>query len=263
MPEDKPDTASRAERAPTRLARRIIEARCAVEMSQSQLAQRIGITRGAVGQWETGITEPSDANLRRVAFETGASYEWLATGRGKRHEGRGGPDLISSLPLGGTVEAGVFRTIELENKAPKPSEIRADLRYSDVPQYAWEVRGDSMNSAGIDDGMYIITATAEDFGERFGWIKGGSYVIVQRLREGGTEHELTVKQYLVHSPSLGSIAEAELRPCSTNKAHKSFFIRHRIPGRKASEAEMFGEPDNEGEIQIIGVVLSVVRLLNP
>lgn len=254
------------------LAQRIIDARGVVQMSQSQLAQQLGITRGAVGQWETGVTEPSDANLRRVAFETGASYEWLATGRGKRREGRGGPDLISSLPLAGTVEAGVFRTIELENKAPKPSEIRADLRYSDVAQYAWEVRGDSMNSAGIDDGMYLITATAEDFTKRFGRIKGGSYVIVQRLRERDTEHELTVKQYLVRSPSSGGgakrIEEAELRPCSTNMAHKSLFICLQIRSPNPSDADFFDEPrllepQNDGEIQIIGVVLSVVRLFNP
>src|SRR4029077_4374324 len=124
MPEDNTDFASPAEPAPRTLAQRIIEARRMVQMSQSHLAQRIGITRGAVGQWETSITEPSDANLRRVAFETGASYEWLATGRGKRHEGRGGPNLISLLPLAGALEAGVFRTIELENKAPRASEIR-------------------------------------------------------------------------------------------------------------------------------------------
>jgi transcriptional regulator with XRE-family HTH domain len=257
MPKDNTEF---ARPAPRTLAQRIIEARRMVQMSQSQLAQRIGITRGAVGQWETGITEPSDANLRRVAFETEASYEWLATGRGKRQEGgRGGLGLFTSLPLAGTLEAGVFRTIELENKALKDSEIRADLRYSQVPQYAWEVRGDSMNSAGIGDGTYIIAAAAEDFRKEFGPIKFGSYVIVQRLREGDREYELSLKQYIVHprSPVGGGnpYDQAELRPRSTNKAHKSLLI----PLKSA----LFGEPDTEGEIEIIGVVLSVVRLLNP
>jgi transcriptional regulator with XRE-family HTH domain len=255
MPEDNTDFASPAEPAARTLAQRIIEARRMVQMTQSQLAQRIGITRGAVGQWETGITEPSDANLRRVAFETAASYEWLATGRGKRHEGRGGRDLISSLPLAGALEAGVFRTIELENKAPRASEIRADIRYS-LPQYAWEVRGDSMNSAGIDDGMYIIAAAAEDFRKKFGPIKLDSYVIVQRLREGGREYELSLKQYIMPPYDPKHDEEMELRPCSTNKAHKSLFI--------SIGDTFFSEPVNtESEIQIVGVVLSVVRLLKP
>jgi transcriptional regulator with XRE-family HTH domain len=263
MPEDKPDTPSPAEPAPTTLAQRIIEARGVAQMNQSQLAQRIGITRGAVGQWETGITEPSDANLRRVAFETGASYEWLATGRGKRQEeGGGGPDLFSALPLAGALEAGVFRTIELENKAPGNSDVRADIRYSEVTQYAFEVRGDSMNSAGIDDGTYIIAARAEDFRQAYGRIKFGSYVIVHRLREGGREYELSLKQYIMHRRSPGGGAnpyeEAELRPCSTNKAYKSIIIP-----LHASEFARFGGPDPEGKIQIVGVVLSVVRLLNP
>ena len=45
-------------------------ARLKKNLSQAALAAKIGVTRGAVGQWETGATEPSDANLRRVATET-------------------------------------------------------------------------------------------------------------------------------------------------------------------------------------------------
>jgi hypothetical protein len=179
---------------------------------------------------------------------------------------------MSFLPLAGALEAGVFRTIELENKAPRVSEIRADPRYGQVPQYAWEVRGDSMNLAGIDDGTYIIAAAAEDFRKKLGRIKFHSYVIVQRLREGGREYELSLKQYIMHRRSPGGGGkhdeEAELRPCSTNKAHKSLFIPLGIQDGDTWSAALDtwsaldGEPA-ESEIQIIGVVLSVVRLLNP
>jgi transcriptional regulator with XRE-family HTH domain len=242
-----------AEPDATTLAGRIAMARAAAKLSQSGLAQRVGITRGAVGQWESGATEPSDANLRRVAYETGSPYEWLATGRGDARLGQvPWPSDTPAIPLAGTLEAGVFRSIELENKEPRLSQISADLRYPEVPQYAWEVRGDSMNLAGIDDGMYIVAATADDFREKYGPIKMGSFVIVQRLRgHKEAERELSVKEYIPLEQGI------ELRPRSANKAHKSY-----IPSVANPLGLDFGIPAGD-DIQVIGVVLSAIRTFNP
>lgn len=53
-------------------------------MSQKELAQRLGIRRASVTQWESpGGTLPSTANLLQTAVELGVPFEWLATGRGQ------------------------------------------------------------------------------------------------------------------------------------------------------------------------------------
>ena len=57
----------------TRLAGRIRKARLSVGMSQSALAACLGVTRGAVANWES---------VGGVLPATEASFEWLATGRG-------------------------------------------------------------------------------------------------------------------------------------------------------------------------------------
>lgn len=69
----------------TRLAARIRKARLGAHLSQSELARRLKITRGAVANWESasGVL-PATERLQRIARETGVSFEWLATGRGTR-----------------------------------------------------------------------------------------------------------------------------------------------------------------------------------
>lgn len=65
------------------VAVRIRAARRAAGLSQQALAERLGIRRAAVTQWESTLgTLPSTINLIQAAVETRVSFEWLATGRG-------------------------------------------------------------------------------------------------------------------------------------------------------------------------------------
>lgn len=59
---------------------RIKEAREKAGLSQPQLARLVGLTKGAVGQYETGRATPRLARLEAIAAVTGASVEWLLTG---------------------------------------------------------------------------------------------------------------------------------------------------------------------------------------
>ncbi|WP_279303946.1 helix-turn-helix domain-containing protein [Cognatiluteimonas telluris] len=62
---------------------RLRRARCDAKLSQVDIAERLGISRSAVAQWEQSAgTSPSTANLAQVATMTGVRFEWLATGRG-------------------------------------------------------------------------------------------------------------------------------------------------------------------------------------
>jgi transcriptional regulator with XRE-family HTH domain len=61
-----------------RLARRV------TGLSQSQLAQAVGVQRSAVSHWEAPMGKnPSVSHLRQIALVTGIQFEWLATGRGE------------------------------------------------------------------------------------------------------------------------------------------------------------------------------------
>lgn len=57
---------------------RIIEARKAKDMTQLDLATKLGISRAAVGQWEIDATSPSIAKLEEVALILGCEPQWLA-----------------------------------------------------------------------------------------------------------------------------------------------------------------------------------------
>ncbi len=61
-----------------RLARRVSG------LSQSQLAEAVGVQRSAVSHWEAPMGKnPSVSHMRQIALVTGIQFEWLATGRGE------------------------------------------------------------------------------------------------------------------------------------------------------------------------------------
>jgi len=51
-------------------------------MSQEQLSELLNVSRSAIGQWEIGKSSPTVEKLCALAVKTGASSEWLLTGRG-------------------------------------------------------------------------------------------------------------------------------------------------------------------------------------
>lgn len=62
---------------------RIKMARRHLKLSQSALAEVIGVHRSAVSQWESPIGKnPTLRNLRLLAELAAVQFEWLATGRG-------------------------------------------------------------------------------------------------------------------------------------------------------------------------------------
>ena len=65
------------------MACRIRKLRTSAKMSQAGLALLVGVKRSAVAQWESETgTHPSVEHLSKLAVVTGATFEWLATGRG-------------------------------------------------------------------------------------------------------------------------------------------------------------------------------------
>lgn len=69
-----------------RLAARIRAARQRAGLSQKSLAAGLGVSRGAVANWESasGVL-PATERLQHIAQITGVAFEWLAMGRGGLH----------------------------------------------------------------------------------------------------------------------------------------------------------------------------------
>lgn len=72
---------------PNNIGDRIREAREAVNLTQSQLSRELGVTRQAVGQWESGVTVPDLENLVVLAIVTDQPLDWFV-GRIYDKEGR-------------------------------------------------------------------------------------------------------------------------------------------------------------------------------
>ena len=67
-----------------KLAMRIRVARQYAKLSQMELAEKLGISRGAVANWESANdAHPATSRMVKLAVLTGVSVEWLVTGRGR------------------------------------------------------------------------------------------------------------------------------------------------------------------------------------
>ena len=62
------------------LAKRLRAARIIADLDQAGIAERIGVSRQTVSNWERGLAEPGATYFVRWAKETGQPLEWLAEG---------------------------------------------------------------------------------------------------------------------------------------------------------------------------------------
>ena len=125
-------------------------------MSEQQFADAVGVSRGAVQQWEKpGGTAPKRSNQPRVAEMLGMSIAELLSGGSNTSPG---VDARAEVPLVSEVEAGRYTVID---------NFRPTGRFETVPvtvpvkrhTYALRVNGDSMLSASGDsfpDGSIVI-----------------------------------------------------------------------------------------------------------
>jgi transcriptional regulator with XRE-family HTH domain len=103
---------------------RVRQARRHANLSQAQLAAKVGVHRSAVAQWEhAGGCHPTVENMARIASTTGVAFEWLATGRGRM-------TYVSDILPGEETPA-----LLLEYSAQSETEVRAllALRHLEVP----------------------------------------------------------------------------------------------------------------------------------
>ncbi len=112
-------------------------------MSEQQFADSLGVSRGAVQQWEKpGGTAPKRANQARVADLLGISVAELVSGVSA---GGRGLDVRSEVPLVSSVEAGNYTVIDNFNLLKPYDTIPVSVPIK-RHTYALRVHGDSMVS---------------------------------------------------------------------------------------------------------------------
>lgn len=62
---------------------RIKKLRKALDLTQQEFADRLGVKRNTVGQWECGINNVTDATIVFLCKEFNVNEEWLRNGTGE------------------------------------------------------------------------------------------------------------------------------------------------------------------------------------
>lgn len=160
------------------------------------------------------------------------------------------PIPSTPLPYGGKVNAGYFLSIDDANQDIGdhlvPLTVPRHPAYPKLHQSAYLVVGNSMDLAGMPEGMWVVAADYADYVDQVGELSNGNYVIVERSRAGGSEIDRTVKEVQFAQRGM------RLVPRSSNPTHKEFFI------------DLAPEADNDTEqVRLLAVVLWIVRDVDP
>jgi transcriptional regulator with XRE-family HTH domain len=229
-----------------RIGARVKTVRTDHGLTQAEFGKKLAVTRGAVGNWERGEGIKRE-NLQAIAETFEVSFDWLATGSSST---LGAPVSVAEAGLpkfAGFVQAGGWLAVDEyfnQDRYEVPEFVLRQPQYTKVRQYAYLVRGDSVDLAGIHDGEWIVAADAADYIDQYGDLESGDLVVVERTRFQGAEREMTVKEIRYYRDRY------ELHPKSSNPTHKPIVVPH-------NEA-----PDDETEVKIVGVVLTAFKNLH-
>lgn len=200
--------------------------------SQEKLAKMMGVTRGAVGNWELGGEMGLDA-MTTLSQLASVPLDWIAYNKGSLPQAG---DLqsaaansnisdslieikkpIDQIPISGRVAANTWldvedTTIDYDNVEYVPSLSGYPVAW----QFAYRVDGNCLNKVAKHGSVLVcldIIASGDDVFE-------DDLVIVQRSRFGGQMIERTAKR--VRRTSQG----IELWPDSTDPAHQEPIALH-------------------------------------
>lgn len=215
------------------------------KLKAAPFARQLGLGESFVRDILRGKTRsPRADGLAKLAEALGTTAAYLL-GNEVDGEIEGPGELRSGTPLqyAGVVQAGAFLAVDdYFNQDPEqvPDFVLPDNSLPrKVRQYAWRARGDSMNEAGILDGMWIVAADAGDYVDCIQDVETGDLVVVERTRHQGAEREVTVKEVHFFRNRY------ELRPVSSNSDHAPIIVEN---DRDAN--------DSDTEVKIVGVVLT-------
>lgn len=174
---------------------RIKELRTARNLTQAQLAERMGTTDATIQRLETGKRQLTQRWAEQISLVLGVDVAEVF--------GQFLPVVPAGLSVEGEVQAGVWREIDVvdEPKHP-PLPIGPDGRYQGKAQFALLVQGTSMNKV-FNPGAYIVCVPWSEIGRP---PRENDIVVVERRRDGMVE--TTVKRVAVINRKLMLMPES-------------------------------------------------------
>ncbi|MDC9588359.1 XRE family transcriptional regulator [Xenorhabdus sp. XENO-10] len=150
--------------------KRIAMARQALNLTQEELAQRVGVVRRQIAAYEGGESKPRNKVLNNLSAALGASIEWLAQGDGES------PDLsnikktvtIREIPVISLSNAYDYLHSDSEKSNNCISGFIPAPLLADNDAFAVEVKGDSMISFGVNFPESTIVTFERQLRPRYG-----------------------------------------------------------------------------------------------
>lgn len=179
------------------LGRRIANARRARGWSQARLAKAVGKSAGTIWSWESGRTEPTRADVERVADKLGvplSEIENINESLSRVH--------VARVPLIGWVSAGAAHDISAIDASSE-----AEIGVTDLPAgsyFATDVRGDSMDRISPEGSRIIVNI------DDVSLVSGRAYIFSIR---GETTYKIFQRDPIIR-----------LEPFSTNPVHRTIFL---------------------------------------
>jgi transcriptional regulator with XRE-family HTH domain len=117
----------------TTVGERLKRAREEAKLSQQELAVKIGVTRSAIAQVESGISNSLNAeNLTKAARELGKNAVWLASGEGEEHSFDTLAEAIQEMPAEQSQQSFDFIIYQIQNNVVPYLEEPKARKYVDM-----------------------------------------------------------------------------------------------------------------------------------
>lgn len=168
--------------AKDRFRLRLRELREAAGLTQKQLAEKTGLSQGAISGLEQGANGPTLENAQTLAAALGVevtafSEDPASTAPRKPGRPRKSDPSAADIPVAGVVSAGPGSMEERDGET-----INVAIWFRDC--VAYQVRGDSMSEANIKDGDYVVVRKSPAASD-------GDIVVVWHNDTGGQVKRLT------------------------------------------------------------------------
>lgn len=182
------------------LGRRITTARKSRGWSQARLARAVGKSDGTIWSWESGRTEPSRADVERVAAALSVPLSEIENINGSL-----AISPVLRVPLIAWVSAGAAHDVDAIDSSSGELIGVADLPPGTY--FATDVRGDSMDRVSPEGSRIIVNI------DDVSLVSGRAYVFSIR---GETTYKIFQRDPVLR-----------LEPYSTNPAHRTIFLQSR------------------------------------
>lgn len=152
------------------------------DWTQEQLAEKVGVTRSTVTQWETGWSKPRMGAVEKLAAVFGVSTSDMVNDQS---------DISNfvDVPLYGSIAAGTpIEMHAVDSSHPVPTKVRE--KYPD--SFLLKVEGDSMNRI-LPNGCYALVdprQTADCNGAPYAVCVNGYDATIKRVRKLNNGFEL-------------------------------------------------------------------------